>query len=817
VNCENKLNLAYEFKQQCQKSDSALRELTNPSDSVIKEESCDIVVQPDFNIPDLFQDSDSDDDDTSDKRKSSSSFTCPFCQKVLRTKKGLRIHQRRHTGDKLRSCHMCNAQFTRSHHLIRHMKTHVKTDAGHLCAECGMSFMKLSNLLSHKKMHKSDSGEKSDDGENGQQSTAADNNSDCDNEITLEINEDDDDDEDEEDALDEYFKPKTKSSKKDKGTYECKYCFKIMTTFVGLKIHMRRHTGSDLAKCKLCEKSFTKSSHLKRHLQTHGIKELEKPKPVEKKVMECEFCDRKFKYKKSFNHHMQTEHGMSDESDVPLSAYISKISNKDTESTKEELVEEESTTNEKNPEPEQPASDQEMKNSPPAPKPAHHKVHVCHVCEAAFARANHLTRHMTLHRALLIHKCDRCDKAYATLEHLAKHVEEDHINKPYACTICNKPFSRGEHLIRHLKVHQSGNEKEDNLTCSICEKTFSRSDHLARHIKIHLLQDKRHVCPECGKAFNRLDNLKTHQRIHTGIKDTTKLHLCIYCGKEFNNSSNMIVHMRRHTGERPYKCSQCGKGFPRSHDLKCHERTHSGEKPYHCALCGKSFNKSNKLLRHTRVHTGERPYVCNICGRAFTQSNDLALHMRRHTGARPYACGMCPARFIQSGQLKTHRRSTGHWVETQPDLKGGHRVEPVTPVVEPTPIRFKTHGKPKKDDELDESKNAKLLAHTMGLMGPLNMQGENLVIDSKIAELQNSGLINLVGGGGEIKFKTDGGGFVMSPVKTEVSGKGQEEGVSVAQAAFQQAVSPVTYSIVAPVPTSTTFTTADYSNYQSFG
>jgi uncharacterized Zn-finger protein len=171
---------------------------------------------------------------------------------------------------------------------------------------------------------------------------------------------------------------------------------------------------------------------------------------------------------------MQTEHGMSDESDVPLSAYISKISNKDTESTKEELVEEESTTNEKNPEPEQPASDQEMKNSPPAPKPAHHKVHVCHVCEAAFARANHLTRHMTLHRALLIHKCDRCDKAYATLEHLAKHVEEDHINKPYACTICNKPFSRGEHLIRHLKVHQSGNEKEDNLTCSICEKTFSR-------------------------------------------------------------------------------------------------------------------------------------------------------------------------------------------------------------------------------------------------------------------------------------------------------------------------------------------------------
>lgn len=38
------------------------------------------------------------------------------------------------------------------------------------------------------------------------------------------------------------------------------------------------------------------------------------------------------------------------------------------------------------------------------------KVHTCHVCQAQFARANHLTRHMTLHRSVLTHKCDRCDQ-----------------------------------------------------------------------------------------------------------------------------------------------------------------------------------------------------------------------------------------------------------------------------------------------------------------------------------------------------------------------------------------------------------------------
>lgn len=65
---------------------------------------------------------------------------------------------------------------------------------------------------------------------------------------------------------------------------------------------------------------------MKRHKQVHS-KDVEEPKSSEdkkEKVLECEFCDRKFKYKKSFNHHIQTEHGMSDDSDVPLSVLASK-------------------------------------------------------------------------------------------------------------------------------------------------------------------------------------------------------------------------------------------------------------------------------------------------------------------------------------------------------------------------------------------------------------------------------------------------------------------------------------------------------------
>lgn len=58
----------------------------------------------------------------------------------------------------------------------------------------------------------------------------------------------------------------------------------------------------------------------------------------ERKVLECEFCDRKFVYKKSYTHHMHSEHGVSDDSDdVPLSTLISKSEVKKNDVTETEV------------------------------------------------------------------------------------------------------------------------------------------------------------------------------------------------------------------------------------------------------------------------------------------------------------------------------------------------------------------------------------------------------------------------------------------------------------------------------------------------
>lgn len=234
---------------------------------------------------------------------------------------------------------------------------------------------------------------------------------------------------------------------------------------------------------------------------THGLEynnEKDKDKKIEKQVMECEFCDRKFKYKKSFLHHLVEEHGMFDEDNSVNVLQISCKENKDEENKKScdasENIEGSSVgkaqetslntqtntkytteSNNKDTDEEDFIKDNNENETNSLEKDKNPKKnYTCHVCEAKFPRANHLTRHMTLHRSLLIFKCDRCDKSYSTEEHLQKHLQEDHIDKPYSCSVCQKSFSRGEHLIRHLRIHDDPDSQGENLKCSICEKFFSR-------------------------------------------------------------------------------------------------------------------------------------------------------------------------------------------------------------------------------------------------------------------------------------------------------------------------------------------------------
>ena len=62
--------------------------------------------------------------------------------------KGLRAHQRKHTGEKPYKCDMCDSSFKRSDHLAKHTLLHTG-ERPHVCQYCDKSFIQNCNLKVH--------------------------------------------------------------------------------------------------------------------------------------------------------------------------------------------------------------------------------------------------------------------------------------------------------------------------------------------------------------------------------------------------------------------------------------------------------------------------------------------------------------------------------------------------------------------------------------------------------------------------------------------------------------------------------------------
>lgn len=295
--CISRLNIAYQFKQQCESSDSRLRQYFNSLQQLppapdltgftleIKKDNLTFddqiqhqqqqqpqqqqqqpeqqittailqipqqIIEAGTSQPVKKEDDilkteteignnglDIKNEDAKEKKKQTKQHQCDTCGKVFRTKPGLIHHIRIHTGERPYLCHLCNKRFINGGHLHTHMRTHTG-EKNHVCSACSKAFATAQQLTKHT--------------------------------IAIHTSE----------------RP-----------YGCTYCMKRFASSSNLNTHIKIHTGEKNYHCDQCGKAFSTKGQLYQHMLVH----------TGEKAFLCEYCNKRFSQKAHLIRHLKMHKG----------------------------------------------------------------------------------------------------------------------------------------------------------------------------------------------------------------------------------------------------------------------------------------------------------------------------------------------------------------------------------------------------------------------------------------------------------------------------------------------------------------------------
>ncbi|ENN80388.1 hypothetical protein HUJ04_009157 [Dendroctonus ponderosae] len=234
------------------------------------------------------------------RRMDDKRYKCCNCQKAFRDNTQLKVHARKHTGEKPFECKVCQKKFTVNGNLNKHMRIHTG-ERRFECTDCGKKFTQFAHLEDHLKTH---SGEKPfvceycqgafktkarlRKHEKSHTSIAPTRRTvkcpKCD--ITLKSNR----------QLASHLASHIEESD---GPFICHLCGKVFSKFPNLQDHQKSHFELKSFFCELCDRNFATGTHLRRHMNSHsGFR-----------PFSCSICNRAFPSSQNLKRHMMTHTG----------------------------------------------------------------------------------------------------------------------------------------------------------------------------------------------------------------------------------------------------------------------------------------------------------------------------------------------------------------------------------------------------------------------------------------------------------------------------------------------------------------------------
>ncbi|XP_028308090.1 telomere zinc finger-associated protein isoform X2 [Gouania willdenowi] len=195
-------------------------------------------------------------------------YSCPTCSSTFQSKEKMRLHVVSHTGEMPHKCSMCQEQFLYKKNLTSHMMKVHGYPKPHVCSQCPKTFLTRTEVRVHEAAkHR---GEKPFVCEEcGHRASSR-------NGLQMHI----------------------KAIHRNERPFVCTFCGHAFSQKNNLNMHLRIHSGERPYQCHLCGKTFRTQASLDKHQRTH----------TGERPFSCDVCDQRFTEKGALVRHKASKH-----------------------------------------------------------------------------------------------------------------------------------------------------------------------------------------------------------------------------------------------------------------------------------------------------------------------------------------------------------------------------------------------------------------------------------------------------------------------------------------------------------------------------